>query len=192
MRRTLLTLAVVVSALLCVTTCVLWARSHLLRDYAFVWLAGPADPTGRRWLKFDLDSGGGQLELAWHVWTAADRDQLRQRGGVAAVDVYHRTFPDVPRRYARSDPPTAWNVVGFKSYTGPTHTSLCLPYWSAALLTAIPPIAWTAARVRRRRRAKAGRCPTCNYDLRATPDRCPECGTMPGNHRSPATRLLQD
>jgi hypothetical protein len=57
-----------------------------------------------------------------------------------------------------------------------------IPYWPVALLTASLPT-WRSARSLGRRRTLAqrtagGPCPACGYDLRATPDRCPECGTV--------------
>jgi hypothetical protein len=55
--------------------------------------------------------------------------------------------------------------------------SITFPLWLPAILfSAIP-----AARLyRRARRFGPAFCATCGYDLRGTPERCPECGLTRG------------
>jgi hypothetical protein len=54
--------------------------------------------------------------------------------------------------------------------------AVSVPYWSLATTMTIILLAMLQRRLRARQRHREGLCPVCGYDLRATPDRCPECG----------------
>lgn len=98
----------------------------------------------------------------------------------------------VGRAYFRRDgvPPQPGDWTGW--YT----TTVILPttplayfqrvvfHGAITLVMASPPLLWIAinvasAVIRRNRLLRIGICSSCGYDLRATPDRCPECGLVP-------------
>jgi hypothetical protein len=155
---------------------VFWVRSYPRRDV----------------VGFEYAFGGSSREVA-----------IGTNRGLLAISIF--TVPDSERAtvegyigeplnkklvyYVRAEPTRGpersrwWNTLGFAAETSRFITGLrtsssilFIPMWLPLLITLAAPTAQCLRHLRRRRQ---GCCPACGYDLRASPDQCPECGAIP-------------
>ena len=158
MIRRLTIFATALSLIVFLTIVALWVRSYWFMD-AWNWAGG------RR--SFSSQPGG--VILFHHI-----EPPLHDIGFVS-----YRVLPR--QRKAR---PVGNRFLGFAVFASPPSWSrrdqFCeVPDWFVALATSILPLLALRCAVfdRPKRRIGAGRCGACGYDLRASTERCPECGT---------------
>ena len=166
-KRRLFNLAGAVSLLLCTAVGMLWVRSYRVGTAS--GYSADLSPDGM-WHEHYFASDGGELYLTafrqdapssgahgrFFMRDYARRELARGEESWRFAGFSYDYFPQMPQREWRT-----WGV----------------PYWFLATLTMATPAAWIIRRHRRCCERHARRCPVCGYDLRATPDRCPECGT---------------
>jgi len=129
----------------------------------------------------------GRLGLMRRTQTYGDRLRTPRRAGEEVR--WRWTIPSD----TYWEGPAWWQRIGFvfnsqtrllppaTSLTNPPDRSLSIavPFWFLMILAALLAIPRLTRRVERDRRVAAGCCTRCGYDLRATPEKCPECGAIP-------------
>ncbi|HEY7118297.1 MAG TPA: hypothetical protein VH475_17040 [Tepidisphaeraceae bacterium] len=180
--RILLNAATVVSLVLCVATAVLWVRSRWTADVAGHWSRTGVPISDTLW------SANGFISLRHWEPPANSRVQVRARGWFYG---HGPAAQDDPSRFLYSRDSRRLLGVTYFDYTwmrprgpfdGVRERALLVPYWLLLVVFGAPAVIRLLSRGHRRRAARvaAGLCPACGYDLRATPQRCPECGHEPG------------
>jgi len=158
------------SLVLMIASCVAWVRSgwnseNVVRQGGNGLIA--AGYTNGRCMLFELVFHEGDIPISWHWWSTDE--------GIDAADSF------------LNDATASIRLGAFEYHTirpadnHPTikkFTIVFVPIWFMTLLFTILPMWWLLAYRKRSKgyRLKRGLCLTCGYDMRASPDTCPECG----------------
>ena len=174
LARILLHAVARVSFGLCILLLAAWALSHVVA--VGFWHRPLGD---RRWIAGSSQRGVLLLDVGnyyrvsdptwdrggwWHEFLPGPLDAAP---GWLGVRIETEHVPHSPHR--------SGNVIRMIRWFETRRVMIA--YWPLVALTAVLP---SVQLVRRKRAQRVrGSCQICGYDLRATPDRCPECGTIP-------------
>jgi hypothetical protein len=177
--RILFTTLALTSLLLALATLYLWRRSHRLHDLKI-------SKSGHR--QTAISSARGRLTLVRVDFAYRVRPEHEDFGwytrpllptdpdDLADFRPHARDVTRLGVRYVEGDWRLGWRYVGEPPMP---FRALVIPLWMPVTLLFVPPGVAALVLIRRVRRRVAGCCPECGYDLRATPERCPECGALP-------------
>src|SRR4051794_144627 len=174
------------SSLLLALTCFAWALS-LFRSDGVGW-AGWVDEAHQRWIGIGARSYRHVLMVYFFHGNIRGVDPTAFGGGNDAEPGFY-SHPREARSHAagRQYGPLVHVGLGYQRVDLPgaptagwaTFRFLLIPFWAHAILFAVLPIRALRSCLRSRceaRREASGLCIACGYDLRGTPQRCPECG----------------
>ena len=182
MKQLLLNVLTALSLLLCVAVCGLWVRSYRADDGGSL----------SRYRSYNVASRAGRVAL-W-VSTRCEWQYAPNRAGNQSVN---ETTYAISRRWTgdrrRCPLSLAFTLaLGGDSFAvardevdgsggtvhmafGERYSYVYFPHWCLAAALAVPAVAGMLL-ARRGRGRNPTLCQRCGYDLRATSDRCPECG----------------
>jgi hypothetical protein len=163
---------VLLSLLIALAACGLWIRSYFAGDsviyrrdrnsYGVLWTSGVFNIGWERYPPFDPKSGMGGYRAPPSTapfWELVRHDTHEPNLDLILLGNYK--------------PQIQFGQFMFCRPEAEFYTSIRVPFWFIVMLNLVPGVVWW--RIRHKRNPSL--CQVCGYDLRATPDRCPECGT---------------